>query len=249
MGKLFESFLIDDDSNYYIEQMKNKKMRLMDIPKEYWTKEFLLKSVEYTGYQALRTMERKMLDYDICLLAVKIDAGSCFEYTPIELRSEELQLLAVDRWCTHINVIKNPSKEVCIRAVEAAIRDNKSDEWFCIEAVRKNAASTFPIKDWPLTWFKYIVNVETKRQFIREHGIKVFKQLDNLKLIEEDNEYCLIRYNLVDRDVEPNKALIYRCPTSKDTYFTEVPKVINTIRVALSFMNNGVAKEEFAMES
>ena len=111
-----------------------------------------------------------------------------------------------------------------------------------------------PIKDWDIKWFKYLFNVELKRQFIRERGGEVLQKLDELGLdglgaIAKDDEYCLVGFKYNEDQEDFQKALIFKCPSTNDTYFTEVPKEIENISDAVNFLNNGVSKEELAYES
>ena len=235
-----------------LEAVKKSGTALYYIEKQ--TPELCLIAVKENGHALEHAREQTL---ELCLAAVKQN-GWALKY--VKNQTPELCLIAVKQNGHALKYVKNQTPELCLIAVrqyglilehireqtleliQTAIKQN-------MDAVNFINTNILPIKDWDVEWFKYLSNIELKRQFIRERGKEVFQQLRGLEVTQEDEEYCLVRFKY-NRDQEDfQKALIFECPSTNDVYFTEVPKETEEISDALKFLNNGVSKEELAYES
>ena len=227
---LFEEKEDWSDPEYCLRMVRQHNHALQYVKEQ--TPEICLEAVKQDGY-ALQYVEEQT--YEICLEAVKQN-GFALQY--VEEQTYKLCLTAVKQNGRALQFVKEQALELCL----AAVRQNR-------HAVNHANINILPIKDWDTEWFRYLSNIELRRQFIRERGKEVFQQLDNLGVIKEDDEYCLVgfKYNEIQEDFQ--KALIFKCPSTNDIYFTEVPKETKSIKNALKFLNSGISKEELAYES
>lgn len=118
---------------------------------------------------------------------------------------------------------------------------------FCFELLETDS---LPIKEWKIEWFEGVTNAELRRRFIKEHGLSTVAKYLNFETVSRNQEYKLVKFRYGDsRNEEYQKALIYQCPSSNDTYFTQVDPWAITIDDAVKFLNNNISKEELAFES
>lgn len=228
---------IKDCKYWLLEKIKPNGRVLEDIPDSLQIPELCFEEVKQNG-GALRLVSDNLITPELCMIAVKQD-GAALEYVPDNFKTYELCLTAVRQNGEALLFVPNnlTTREIYLAAVQANI-----------EAANYINTNLFPIKDWPLKWFNRLWNVELRRQFIRERGAEVCDQLD-LFVIDENSEYKLVRFKYSIGQDNLQYALIFRCPSSNDTYFVEVPQTVVNVDEAVKFLNNGLNKDELAFES
>ena len=216
------------------------------IPENHKTYKLCLEAVKEWGCFHLKTghgkhalcyIPEKHKNNELYLAAVRKD-GRALEYIDKQYITYELCLEAVKQTGYAIQAAPEEYRTLEIMKIAAPVMLNYS----CIDP------NIFPIKDWELEWFKDLWNVEKRRQFIRERGKEVFDQLNPIT-ISENQEYKLIQFKYIKDQEGFQHALLFRCPSSNDQYFIEVPQSITEVNEAVIFLNNGISKEELAFES
>ena len=126
------------------------------------------------------------------------------------------------------------------------VRDN-AKYVLCFELLESDSS---PIKDWKIEWFEGVTNAELRRRFIKEHGLSTVAKYLNFETVSKTQEYKLVKFRYGnDKNEEYQKALIYNCPSSNNTYFTQVSPWIRDVDEAVKFLNNDIGKEELEFES
>jgi DNA-binding response OmpR family regulator len=101
---------------------------------------------------------------------------------------------------------------------------------------------------WQSQWLLSEENAELRRVLIQ--GIGYARICQELKAIELDNwqEYRLIKID-IDVDFEPIYLLKMTCPSTGYIHALRVPPDMNSAREAISWVNWGVAPEEFSVQT
>ena len=241
-----------DNPEFCLKAVKQNGWALQHVKEQ--TPEVCLEAVKQSS-RALQFVKEQTPE--LCLIAVKKDGCAL---GAVKEQTYELCLEAVKQNGWALKYVKKQTPELCLIAVKENSRALEHIKEQTLELIQiaikqdKYAANyidtnVLPIKDWGVEWFEHLFNVELKRQFIRERGKEIFQQLDDLEVITEDDEYCLVKFKYTKTQRGYQKALIFKCPSTNDVYFTEVSKEVKTIKKALKFLNNGVSKEELAYES
>lgn len=259
--------ITQDLVDFYI-QSKPLDFYLSSIPFKFQTKDMVLKI-----FNRPRPPETKLyyvnpdiVDQDIINKFISIDPRNA-EFIPEKFLTKEYKKLIfqyVPRMTRCLNekeIIEfRDDGETTIDDLRSLPRDFQTKEFLqkLIKHRELNSweihaidQTVFPIELWPKNWLTKIRNAELSRRYIQVHGAHIINELENVEVLVENNEYCLIRYKIPNNNNlrGVNKALIYHCPSSDNMYFTVVDHKIRTLREAIRFLNNGINKEELAYES